>query len=106
MRVRVSESAELDSSAIEKRLESEHRGYGSRFTDLLENALREIERNPRMLGRTDNGPIAVETREYFIERFEYRVIFGFVTDDLTEVIAIVHARKRPDSWVWRLSEWN
>lgn len=106
MNVRVSDSAELDSLEIEVRLDTEHPGYGSQFISLFEGALRSIERQPRLHARTEDGPDEIETREVFIARFEYRVIFGFVSEELVEVIAIVHARKRPSSWVGRLSDWN
>jgi plasmid stabilization system protein ParE len=106
MRVRVSDSAELDAQAVERRLESEHPGYGTQFTDLFEQALRAVEASPQMYGRTEDGPDDVETREFYIQRFEYRVIYGFVSDDLAEVIAVVHARQRPGAWVRRIPRWN
>lgn len=100
----VSESAHQEALAAERRLDSEQPGYGAQFIDLFEVAVRAIGNRPRFYPRTEDGPAGVETREYYIDRFEYRVIFVFRRDDVVEVIALVHARRRPSSWVGRLND--
>jgi hypothetical protein len=98
----VSESARREALAVERRLDSEQPGYGAEFIELFEAAVRAIGARPRFYPRTEDGPDEVETREYYIERFEYRVIFLFSADDVVEVVALVHARSRPSTWIHRL----
>src|SRR5689334_12225738 len=99
---RVSEDARSETLTTERRLESEEPGFGRDFIQLFEEAAREITAHPRMFPRTEDGPDGTETREYFIRRFEYRVIYFFPLPPIVEVIAVLHARRRPGVWVWRL----
>ncbi|MCE9562438.1 MAG: type II toxin-antitoxin system RelE/ParE family toxin [Planctomycetes bacterium] len=58
---------------------------------------------PQMYPRTEDGPEEPENREYFIARFEYRVIYAIWRDEAV-IVAVIHARHRPNSWQGRLTE--
>ena len=103
MTLRTLPSADADAYEIESRLEDEHPGFGTAFTDLLNSGFERIAATPRFFPRTEDGPRQIETREYYIKRFEYRLIYALQTDELI-VLALVHARRRPGSWTIRLKE--
>ena len=103
MNVRSLPSAEDDVIAVGDRLDSEQAGYGARFAADFEKAIVAIGVNPRMYARTEDGPDEPENREYFIARFEYRVIYAIWRDEAV-IVAVLHARHRPNSWQGRLTE--
>ena len=96
-------SADRDATEIEDRLESEQAGYGKAFTDLFEIAVKRIAESPRLYPRTEDGPRKPENREYYIKRFEYRMIYA-VSDSELVILALVHARNRPKGWVRRIRD--
>ena len=103
MTVRVEPAARQDARRAAARLESERRGYGNAFAREFGRALAAIEANPRMYGRTEDGPDEPENREYFIARFEYRVIYAIVNEEAV-IVSLTHARKPPGSWLNRLTD--
>lgn len=105
MNVIVSPRAREDAIFTQIRLEREQSGYGLAFADEFRRAIEQIGTTPRLFSPTEDGPDDLETREYYIARFLQRVIF-VVEGNTVEVLAIVHARKRPGSWIGRLSERN
>jgi plasmid stabilization system protein ParE len=58
---------------------------------------------PRGQPRTEDGPEEPETREFFIARFEIRVIYAIWKDEAV-ILALVHARMKPSRWLHRLAE--
>lgn len=106
MTIRLSDDAMFDALAAEKWLDSERAGSGGQFIALFTSALEKIAGQPLWYARTEDGPQQPETREYFIARFEYRVIYTIESDHDIEVLAVVHVRQRPGSWVRRLGERN
>lgn len=69
----------------------------------MRQAVTAIEANPRMYAHTEVGPDEPENREYFIARFEYRVIYAIWKDEAV-IVAVIHARRRAGSWRGRLTE--
>ena len=103
MKVRTLPPAQDDIRRSAARLESEQRGFGAAFTREFKKAAASIRANPRMHGRTEDGPDHPENREYFIERFEYRVVYAIV-DEEAVIVAVTHARKPPGRWLNRLTD--
>lgn len=103
MRYRVLPSARRDVIRAETRLEGEHPGYGDAFDDEVIAAVRAVIAQPRMYPTTADGPRGLETREYFIRRFNYRVIYAFDGEEVV-FVAVHHAHRRPGSWRRRLSD--
>jgi ParE toxin of type II toxin-antitoxin system, parDE len=101
--VRILPTAKDDARRAGMRLEGEQRGFGSRFAAMFRTAISDIRSDPRTNPRTEDGPEEVETREYYIKVFEYRVVFAIWNEEAV-VVAVIHAARRPGQWVPRLRE--
>ena len=91
----------VDAAAI--RLDRQRAGYGDTLNDLFAAAVSAIRLAPRQFPRAEDG---AEFREAFIARFEYRVVFAVRDADTVEVVAVVHARRKPGSWSRHLPSSN
>ncbi len=78
-------------------------GSGDALDAEFKRAVVSIAANPRMYARTEDGPDEPENREYFIARFEYRVIYAIWKEEAV-IVAVIHARRRAGSWRGRLTE--
>ena len=105
MPFRIIDGALQDALAAESRLEGEHPGYGPAFTTLYEQGVLAVVANPAMYPRTMDGPKKLETREYYIKRFKYRLIYVVRPNELV-FVAVHHASRRPSSWVHRTRRLN
>lgn len=52
---------------------------------------------PRLYSPVEDGVPGREVREYFIERFQQRVIYAMNGDNVL-VVAVVHATRREGAW--------
>jgi plasmid stabilization system protein ParE len=94
-----------DADEIEVRLDNQSFGLGAEFAEELRGAVAAITAQPRLHSPTEDGPEGMDTREYFIRRFGYRVIYAIIEEEVV-VVAIVHAHRRPERWQSRLlGEW-
>lgn len=89
-----------DALTAEARLEDEHPGYGPAFSLLFQKGVLAVVSNPALYPRTMDGPKRLETREYYIKRFKYRLIYVVRPTELV-FVAVSHASRRPRSWVHR-----
>jgi len=96
-------AAREDAHRAGDKLEDARVGYGDRFADEVGRAVSLIGANPRMFARTEDGPEEPENREYFINRFEYRVIYAIWKDEAV-IVAVRHASRRPGVWISRLAD--
>jgi len=103
MKVRFIPAARQDASDAAAALDSFRSGWGDAIEAELRRSVTAIGTNPRMYARTEDGPDEPENREYFIARFEYRVIYAIWRDEAV-IVAVIHARHRPSSWQGRLTE--
>ncbi len=103
MNVRTLPAAEDDATSAGDQLDEMRVGWGAAFAVEVEHAVAAIGANPRMYARTEDGPDEPENREYFIARFEYRVIYAIWKDEAV-IVAVIHARRRAGSWRGRLTE--
>ena len=103
MNYRITSGTMADALAAEDRLDGEQAGFGPAFAALFRAAVEAVVAAPRQYSPTEDGPDGVEAREFFIRRFEYRLIYGFDADEIV-FLALVHARRRSGSWVRRLSD--
>jgi len=101
--VRSLPAADEDATVAGDQLDALRAGWGARFAEEFERAVASIGANPQMHPTTADGPDFPETREYFIARFEYRVIYAIWKDEAV-IVAVIHARRRPRSWQHRLTE--
>ena len=103
MNFRILPAADDDANAVEKRLDREQPGFGTDFLVLYRAAVVAIRAAPRQHSPTEDGPVGIETRELFIERFNQRVIYA-VNETEVVILAVVHAHRRPGSWASRVEE--
>jgi plasmid stabilization system protein ParE len=78
-------------------------GKGDVFDADYRKAVAAVAANPRMYPHTEDGPDEPENREFFMQRFEYRVIY-VVRESEVVVVAVIHARRRAGFWLARLDE--
>ena len=71
--------------------------YGAAFENEVEVAIARLAGMPRLYPLVADGVPDREIREYYIERFQQRVIYLITGDDVL-VVAIVHASRREGSW--------
>jgi len=62
------------------------------FMDELDAAIDAIQRTPDRMAVYLHG-----TRRYLLKRFPYLVVFR-ITDELIEVVAVAHGRRKPGYW--------
>ena len=103
MTFRILPGFEADLDAAESRLEREHPGFGLAIVQSARTGIASVRADPRFYPRTEDGPRKPENREYYIKRFEYRLIYA-VTDSELVILALVHARNRPRGWVRRMRD--
>ena len=65
------------------------------FVAELDLALEKIEETPQSW-----PPYLADTRRYLLRRFPFFVVFRQV-DDGVQILAVVHARRRPGYWLGR-----
>ncbi len=71
--------------------------YGEAFENEVDVAFVRIAANPRIYPLVEDGVPGREIREFFIDRFQQRVIYLMTGDDVL-VVAVVHADRREGSW--------
>jgi toxin ParE1/3/4 len=93
----VSNSATADVIAASRAYNAKPERYGAVFENEVEQAIAKIGENPRLHSPVEDGVPGHEIREYYIERFQQRVIYLMRGDDVV-VFAVVHATRRPGAW--------
>jgi plasmid stabilization system protein ParE len=77
--------------------------YGAAFENEVDRAFDQIAANPRLYSPCEDGIAGYEFREYFIERFDQRVIYLVRGNDVL-VVAVVHASRQEGAWQRNLPE--
>jgi toxin ParE1/3/4 len=76
-------------------------GLGQQFLDALAHALELIEQQPQAFSLIQTKDAARQVRRYVLPRFPF-LLFYEVRADETIVLAVAHARRRPNYWQNRL----
>ena len=92
-----------DTRSGSRLLNSGGRDLGRALKSEVRTALRAIAAMPRLYSPVEDGPADRECREYYIERFQYRVIY-LLHEDTIHVLAVFHATRMPGSWRRRLDD--
>jgi plasmid stabilization system protein ParE len=71
--------------------------YGAAFEAEVEQAYTRIAESPRMYSPVEDGIAGLELREYFIERFQQRVIYQVSGNDVL-IVAVIHASRKEGAW--------
>lgn len=105
MTFRVSQAARGDIARTARWYDGQPGRYGSAFLDEIDAAFKAILANPRIHSPVEDGIEGYEVREFFIARFQQRVIF-WMTESETLVVSVVHATRREGSWHDSISPLN
>lgn len=62
------------------------------FADAVDKSLRRIQRNPEQFPAVDGLH-----RETTLRRFPFRIVFR-LTDEQVVIVALAHAKRRPEYW--------
>lgn len=100
MRVRLLEEAETEAQEAARWYEERQAGLGQQFLDALTHALEIIERQPQAFSRVSTNDANREVRRCVLQRFPY-LIFYEVRAEEALVLAVAHARRRPNYWQHR-----
>jgi len=93
----VSDVATADVMRARRQYDTKPEQNGAAFEDDVQAAFVRIAAMPRLYSPVEDGVPGREVREYFIERFQQRVIY-LVTGEDVLVVAVVHATRREGAW--------
>ena len=93
----VSPGAVADVSATSAAYDRKPDRYGAAFEAEVEIAFARVAETPQLFSPVEDGVPGQEIREFFIERFQQRVIYQVNGNDVL-VLAVVHASRRPGAW--------
>jgi plasmid stabilization system protein ParE len=93
----ISDAAREDVATAIRSYDARPGRYGAAFRTEFEAAARAIAANPQLHPLVEDGIQGIEIREYFIARFDQRVIY-VVERTSVLVVAVVHASRRPGAW--------
>ncbi len=97
MSFNVSANAREDVAAAIRIYNTHAERNGGALLAEIEAAFGRIAAMPRLYSPVEDGVPGYEFREYFIERFQQRVIYLMNGDDVL-VVAVVHATRREGAW--------
>lgn len=89
------EEARADALEAYRYYEERQAGLGTRFRDHLELALRRVQRSP------ERYPLVYRSlRRTLVDRFPYLIFYRTVGDAVL-VVAVMHGRQNPKTWMSR-----
>jgi plasmid stabilization system protein ParE len=97
MSLTVAASATADVMAASQYYDTRPGRYGAEFEEEVQRAIARIGENPRLSSLVEDGVPGREIREYFIERFQQRVIYLMRGDDVV-IFAVTHASRGAGAW--------
>jgi hypothetical protein len=101
MKVTVTTAARLDLATLMNVYDAKPERHGDDMLDEFARTLEGIGYAPRRHSPVDDPHPGFEAREGYVKRFQQRVIFVIVGDEVL-VVAVVHATRRPGAWHRRL----
>ncbi|MDY3558836.1 type II toxin-antitoxin system RelE/ParE family toxin [Gemmata sp. JC673] len=93
----VSPAASADVIATSAAYDRKPGRYGQEFENEVDVAFLRIAETPRTFPLVEDDVPGREVREFFIERFQQRVIYQVRGEDVL-VVAVIHASRRPGAW--------
>jgi plasmid stabilization system protein ParE len=97
MSLQILASADADVVAAVRAYDAKPGKYGKALKAEFTAAVRAIAANPRIHSPCEDGIAGHEFREFFIARFQQRVIYLVRGDDVL-VVAVVHATQNEGAW--------
>jgi plasmid stabilization system protein ParE len=97
MSLGISPAAQEDVARAIRNYNTKPDRYGEAFRAEFDHALVAITESPGLYALAEDGVEGREIREYYIPRFQQRVIYEVRGEDVL-VLAVVHASRRPGAW--------
>lgn len=97
MLVHITASARTEIISITDWYDRQPEQYGDEFLREFERATVAIGESPRLYSPAYDSRPGHEDREYFIARFEQRVIYTIV-EEIAHVLTVAHATQREGRW--------
>ncbi len=89
------ESAEIELNEAAEYYESQVKGLGNAFLDDVQLTVDFIQTNP------ESSPRALKVvRKCLLRRFPYSILYS-VKDDVVNILAVAHQKRRPYYWRFR-----
>lgn len=101
MKVTVTTAARLDLVTLLNIYDAKPVRHGDNMLDEFARTLNGIGDAPRRHSPVDDPCPGFEAREGYVKRFQHRVIFVIVGDEVL-IVAVVHTDRRPGAWHRRL----
>ena len=100
MKIELHPEADADAKEAAHWYEDQQIGLGKAFLDRLDEAYRKIKHAPRRFAKLETVKFKAEIRRCLLPRFPYLVIYE-MAGDVTHVLAVAHASRRPNYWLKR-----
>ena len=88
-------AAEVELSAAADWYEARRPGLGRQFVDAVHAKVDDIVDGP------ERWPLSAGTRRALMTRFPYAVVYRVAGDDVVEIVAVAHLKRRPKYWARR-----
>lgn len=75
--------------------------YGTAFLDEFAAAVAAVAASPRLYPPCEDARDGYEDREFFIARFQQRMIYTVTADEVV-ILTVIHASARPAGWHRRI----
>jgi len=100
VRLRVLDAAEEELYDAARWYENERPGLGDDFVAEYRNAILRIESAPESLARIETIRSRGNLRRCLLHRFPYYIPFELRNDEIV-ILAVAHAKRRPNYWIRR-----
>ncbi len=97
MKLRILSEAEEEARASAIWYDEQLEGLGDGFLDELSEAFKQVEDDPNRFAILETMPSSKQVRRCRLARFPYVIIFEILESEIV-VLAIAHAKRRPNYW--------
>jgi toxin ParE1/3/4 len=98
--LRLLTGAKADARSAARWYDKASRGLGGKFFAAVASTLDSIENEPLRFPIVEKCPENREIRRCILHRFPYSIIYELRDDEII-VIAVAHAKRRPQYWILR-----
>ena len=101
MNARLLPDAEAEAQATAQWYEDQQAGLGEQFLAAFVDGILQVERHPSRFPRVERLRVKREIRRCMLGRFPYSIVYEVRERDLL-ILAVAHAKRRPNYWRKRL----
>ncbi len=101
MNLRLLDEAKKDMRESALWYDQQRAGLGNEFLDAIQDGLEQIEQHPHRYKKLPTGFPEREVRRYLLTQFPYLIVYEILSEEAL-VVAIPHAKRKPNFWESRL----